>query len=110
MTAIPPPGQMIDITAGRRLHIHSQGTAGPTVVFEAGIAASSLSWARVQPAVAAFARTFSYDRIGLGWSDASTAPITAARCASDLDRLLDTAGVPGPCVFVSHSYGAFVLQ
>ncbi|HXT68732.1 MAG TPA: alpha/beta hydrolase [Vicinamibacterales bacterium] len=107
---LPPPGRMVDIGGDRRLHLQSQGTGGPTVVFEAGISASSLSWARVQPAVAEFARTFSYDRAGLAWSDASTAPITATRCATQLHQMLDAAAVPGPCVFVSHSYGAFVLQ
>jgi len=107
---VPPPGRLVDIGGGRRLHLNCQGAGGPAVVLEAGIAASSLSWTRVQPRVAAFARTCSYDRAGFAWSDARSGPITATRCATDLHLLLSTAGVPAPYVLVGHSYGAFVLH
>jgi pimeloyl-ACP methyl ester carboxylesterase len=107
---LDPPGRMIDIGGGRRLHLNCQGTGSPTVILEAGIAASSLSWLHVQPRVAAFTRVCSYDRAGLAWSDAARGPVTAARCAADLHALLAAAAIPGPYVFVSHSYGAFVLQ
>jgi pimeloyl-ACP methyl ester carboxylesterase len=60
--------------------------------------------------VAAFARTYSYDRAGLAWSDPCARPVTAASCADDLHRLLSAAGVTDPCVLVGHSYGAFVLH
>ena len=86
------------------------GQGSPTVVLEAGIAASSLSWSHVQPRVAAFARTYSYDRAGLAWSDACSKPVTAASCADDLHALLTAAKIEGPCVLVGHSYGAFVLH
>jgi pimeloyl-ACP methyl ester carboxylesterase len=115
--AVPPPGRLVDI-GHRRLHIFSQGEdspscqtdGSPSVVLEAGIAASSLSWSHVQPRVAAFARTYSYDRAGLAWSDPCARPVTAASCADDLHRLLEAAEVKGPYVLVGHSYGAFVLQ
>jgi pimeloyl-ACP methyl ester carboxylesterase len=107
--SVAPPGRLIDI-GGRRLHLYSLGEGSPAVVLEAGIAASSLSWSHVQPRVAAFARTYSYDRAGLAWSDACGKPVTAARCADDLDKLLTAANVDGPCVLVGHSYGAFVLH
>ena len=94
----------------RRLHLYTQGDGSPAVVLEAGIAASSLSWSHVQPRVAAFARTYSYDRAGLAWSDACTGPVTAARCADDLHRLLSAAELQGPFVLAGHSYGAFVLH
>lgn len=108
--SLPAPGRLIDVDSGRRLHLASASGDGPTVVFEAGISATSLSWTLVQPRVSRFARTFSYDRAGLGWSDASPSGITAAGCAEDLHRLITTAGIPAPCVLVGHSYAGFILH
>ena len=53
------PGSAIDI-GGRRLHVTTCGTGDPPVLLESGIAASSLSWAHVQPRVAEFARVCAY--------------------------------------------------
>lgn len=108
--ALPAPGRLINLAGGRRLHLAAGSGAGPTVVFEAGISATSLSWALVQPRVAAFARTFCYDRAGLGWSDAGPSRITAATCADDLHQLISTAGIPVPCLLVGHSYAGFILR
>jgi len=104
-----PPGRLVDI-GGRRLHLFEAGSAGPVVVLEAGIAASSLSWSRVQPLVSAFGRVLSYDRAGLAWSDAGPARLTAAGLAGDLHAMLAAADVPGPYVLVGHSFGSFVVR
>jgi len=74
----PPPGRMVDI-GGRRLHLVDVGQGSPTVIFESGIAASSLNWTAIQAGVARFTRACTYDRAWLGWSDPanftySTAP------------------------------------
>jgi pimeloyl-ACP methyl ester carboxylesterase len=111
---LPPPGCLVDI-GGRRLHLYCMGTmAGPdaipvSVVFESGIAASSLNWRRVQVDVAKFAHACSYDRAGYGWSDAGPGPRSARAAAADLRRLLQTARVPPPYVLVGHSYGGYVI-
>ncbi len=63
-----PPGTMVNVDR-QRLHVVSAGTGTPAVLFEAGIASSSLSWARVIPGIATSTRAFAYDRAGLGWSD-----------------------------------------
>ena len=107
---IPPPGELVDIGDGRRLHLHRAGGDGPSVIFDAGIAASSLSWSRVQPLAAAFARTYSYDRAGLAWSDAGRGPVSAGSLARDLHALLTAAKVPPPYVLVGHSFGTFVIR
>ena len=94
----PPPGRMVDI-GGRRLHLQASGReSGPVVVLEAGLAATSLSWATVQPLIAEFAHVASYDRAGLGWSDDRVASATALNAAGDLRLLLDAAGLPGPYI------------
>jgi pimeloyl-ACP methyl ester carboxylesterase len=80
----------------------------PTVVLESAIAASSLSWARVQPEVARFTNVCAYDRAGLGWSDASTGPRTFARILDELHAVLTRLDCAAPCVMVGHSFGVFV--
>ncbi len=101
------PGRLIDV-GGRRLHVVASGTAGPSVLLEAGIAASSLSWAHVQPRVAAFARVCSYDRAGLGWSDPDPRPRTLDHLVDDLTAVLASTPLEPPYVLVGHSFGCFV--
>ncbi len=59
----PPRGILVDV-GGYRLHIHSTGTSGPTVVLDAGLSGTSLGWALVQQQASKFARVCSYDRAG----------------------------------------------
>jgi pimeloyl-ACP methyl ester carboxylesterase len=106
----PPPGRLVD-AGGFCLHLHEAGSGdGPVVVLEAGIAASSLSWSLVQPEVAKFARVVRYDRAGLGWSDSSHQPRTAAQLADELCALLQTAQIAGPYVLAGHSFGGYVAR
>jgi pimeloyl-ACP methyl ester carboxylesterase len=107
--ALAPPGRLVDI-GGRRLHVHCLGNGSPTVVLDAGIAASSLSWSRVQPAVAAFTRVCGYDRAGLAWSEPGQRIVSAAQLADDLRRLLSAAEIRPPYVLVGHSFGSFVVR
>jgi pimeloyl-ACP methyl ester carboxylesterase len=102
----PPPGRLID-NGEARLHAFVTGT-GPAVVFEAGIAATSLSWRLVQPEIAIFAQTVSYDRAGLGWSAASSKPREVWQMVEELRTLLDRVKVPAPRVLVAHSYGCLI--
>jgi len=102
----PPPGTLVDI-GGQRLHLVRSGTGSPAVVFEAGVAASSLSWTFVQPAVATFATTCAYDRAGLGWSDAARSARSVDQLIAELRGVLATT--PGPAVLVGHSFGAFLV-
>jgi pimeloyl-ACP methyl ester carboxylesterase len=103
-----PPGRLIDI-GGHRLHMHCTGD-GPSVVFDAALGASSLSWAYVAPQVAQFARACVYDRAGFGWSDGGPLPRTAGRLADELRRLLQRADTPRPYVLVGHSLGAMTVR
>src|SRR6266545_2024798 len=102
------PGKMVDV-GGYRLHVVCAGNGNPTILFESGIAASSLSWARVLRGVATFTRACAYDRAGLGWSDPCRRPRTVARMIGDLQVVLANAGASGPYVLVGHSFGAFLV-
>lgn len=107
MGAIAPPGQLIDV-GGCRLHIHCSGEGSPSIVLDAALGGSSLSWSMVQPTLATLSRVCSYDRAGFGWSDAGPKPRSAGRIADELRTLLDRARVPPPYLLVGHSFGGLV--
>lgn len=109
ITHYPPPGQMVDV-GGYRLHIFCQGEGSPTVVMDAGLGASSLMWALVQPQVSTTTRVCVYDRAGLGWSDTSPKPRTATVMVDELHTLLQNANIQGPYVMVGHSTGGMMVR
>jgi pimeloyl-ACP methyl ester carboxylesterase len=105
----PPPGTFVDV-GGHSLHVVCAGAGAPTVLLESGIAASSLSWAIVQPAVAAFTRVCAYDRAGLAWSEAPSRPRTFSRIVDELAMLVDRLAGPDRVILVGHSFGSFVVR
>ncbi len=105
----PPPGRLVDV-GGHRLHISSTGGGTPAVVMDSGFPGSSLSWTFVQPEVAKFTCACSYDRAGLGWSDAGPMPRTSQQVVEELHALLLSARVGGPYVLVGHSFGTFTAR
>jgi pimeloyl-ACP methyl ester carboxylesterase len=105
----PPPGRLVDV-GGYRLHVLDSGKGHPTVVFEAGLPGSVLSWHRVHEELAQVVRVVSYDRAGLGWSDPGPEPRSAERIVEELRRLLDRAEIPGPYILVGHSFGGLTTR
>jgi pimeloyl-ACP methyl ester carboxylesterase len=105
----PPPGQLVDV-GSHRLHIYCMGGGTPAVVMDSGFPGSSLSWTYVQPKVAAFTHACSYDRAGLGWSDAGPMPRSSRQIVEELRALLLNARVEGPYVLVGHSFGSFTVR
>ena len=103
-TAQTAPGQMIDV-GGHRLYIECTGSGSPTVVLQAGLGASSSSWASIAPKVAASTTVCAYDRAGHGHSEEAAGPQDGIALATDLHTLLERAGVAGPYVMVGHSSG-----
>jgi pimeloyl-ACP methyl ester carboxylesterase len=96
-------GNMIDV-GGHRLYIECTGSGGPAVILQAGLGASSSSWAGIAPVVAATTTVCAYDRAGHGRSD-EAGPQDGIALATDLHTLLERAGVPGPYVLAAHSSG-----
>lgn len=110
-TSIPAPGVLLPTLSGEhRMHLHCQGRGQPTVILDAGLGGDSLEWIRVQGKLAESTRVCSYDRGGLGWSDAASGPRTAGRMASDLHRLLGASVERGPFILVGHSFSAYTLR
>ena len=104
-----PPGRLIDV-GGHRLHVRCTGDGSPVVLLESGIAASSLSWSGVQPAIATFARVCAYDRAGLAWSDPPSCPRTFDRIVDELAAVLAAVAPSERYVLVGHSFGSFVVS
>jgi pimeloyl-ACP methyl ester carboxylesterase len=101
----PYPGRLIDV-GDHQLHIHCSGEGAPTVVLEAPAAGVSVGWVWVQNDLAKTTRVCSYDRAGLGWSEAGGDGYRAARVPDELHTLLERAGERGPFVIVGHELGA----
>lgn len=104
----PPPGRLIDLGT-HHLHVLEAGQGSPTIVLEAGLMSTMLSWSDIQRALAQSYRVVSYDRAGLGWSDLGPMPRTADRMAEELHTLLERAAIPPPYVLVGHSFGGLTM-
>ena len=105
----PPIGQLVDI-GGYRLHMHIEGEGTPTIVFDSGAGGIGLTWELVRPAISKMTRVITYDRAGLGWSDASPKPRRADVIADELHTLLQNANVEGSFILVGHSLGGVVAR
>jgi len=101
----PHPGRLVDV-GGHQLHIYCTGEGLPTVVLEAPATGMSAAWGWVQPAIAQITRVCSYDRSGLGWSEAGDRPYEPSAVAGELHSLLEGAKEPGPYVVAGHGMGA----
>jgi pimeloyl-ACP methyl ester carboxylesterase len=101
----PAPGSFVD-----GLHLRLIGDGSPPVIFEAGIAASSVNWSAVQSAIASMTSTVSYDRRGLGSSAPGTCPFTLEAMTSDLRRVIQGLGLRRPVVIVGHSFGTLIAR
>lgn len=104
----PAPGRLIDV-GGYKLHIHCVGEGAPTVVIDGGAGAWSIHYAHIQKALSG-ARVCTYDRAGLGWSDAGPSPRTSERMVEELHALLRGAGVPPPLILAGHSLGGYNVR
>lgn len=94
----------IDI-GGYKLNVNCFGKGKPTVIFESGYGCENKDWVQVQGAISKIARTFSYDRAGVGDSDRSELPRTSLYMIKELHTLLKNAKVKEPYVIVAHSFG-----
>lgn len=105
----PRPGRLVDV-GGHQLHIDCVGQGAPIVVLDAPAAGLSAAWGRVQPEVAQFTRVCSYDRAGLGWSEAREQPFGPQVAVEELRRLLAGANEKGPFVLTGQGLGASLAQ
>jgi pimeloyl-ACP methyl ester carboxylesterase len=102
---LPHPGRLIDV-GGHQLHLYCIGEGTPTVVLEAPATGMSAAWGWVQPDVAQVTRVCTYDRSGLGWSEAGDRGYDPAAVPAELHALLEQAREAGPHVMGGEGLGA----
>lgn len=92
---------------GNKIWVDAEGAGEVTVAFEAGFGNDSTVWATLAPKIrAGGARTFVYDRAGMGKSTIdTTAPYSIDNDVHILTSALTRCGIAGPIVLVGHSYG-----
>ncbi len=95
---------------GHSLNLLVGGEGTPNIVLEAGFGAGLASWSTVQSSIAKFARTVSYDRAGIGQSEAGPKPRAAKQIAEELHLALQNAGIGPPYILVGHSFGGIYVR
>ena len=94
---------------GYRIWVEVEGAGEVTVAFETGNGSDSGVWAEIAPRIrAAGARTFLYDRAGMGRSEAAPQPYSIDDEVEALRSALTSCGIDGPIVLAAHSYGGFI--
>jgi len=109
MEQYPPQGQMVAV-GEFKMHIHCTGEGSPTVILEAGLDDFSIFWSQVQPEIAETTRVCSYDRAGLGWSEASLDRRTSRNIVNELHKLLANANIHPPYILAGHSFGGALVR
>lgn len=104
----PPPGRMVDL-GSHRLHVLESGSGAHTIVMEAGLMSTVLSWSELQRRLSESYHVVSYDRAGLGWSDLGPMPRTADQIVDELHAMLQRAAIPPPYILVGHSFGGLTM-
>jgi pimeloyl-ACP methyl ester carboxylesterase len=105
----PPPGRLYAVN-GHQMHIYCAGEGSPAVILQAGGAADSIWWYRVQNQLAEHTRVCAFDRPGMGWSEPTTEPRDAFTLVGELHTLLAQADVRPPYVMAGHSWGAVLTR
>lgn len=105
----PMRGQLVDV-GGYRLHLYCTGAGSPTVLLSGGFVDTLEQWKFIQSEIARFSRVCSFDRAGLGWSDAGPMPRSSGQIVKELHTALVNAGISGPYVLAGHSFGGMDMR
>ncbi len=91
--------------ATHRLAYCVAGRGFPIIVLESGMRSDRRAWQHVIEPLARLSTVLTYDRAGLGESEAGPAPRTSHQIASELRQLLGRLGLSGPFLLAGHSIG-----
>lgn len=105
----PPIGKIVEAN-GIKYHLNCTGEGETTVILEAGLGKSSLSWYWVQKDIEKKTRVCSYDRAGLGWSSGNNEKMSTEKVAKNLNKLLTNAEIKPPFILVGHSRGGIFCR
>jgi pimeloyl-ACP methyl ester carboxylesterase len=97
----------VRLADGRTIHLVCMGHGSPVVILTAGAGDWSISWDKVQPAIAQKTRVCAWDRPGVGFSTAPPTPERVGKRTTDLQAALKRDRIAGPYVVVGHSLGGY---
>lgn len=103
----PPPGKLFDV-GGYRLHLYEKGEGSPTIVLEHSL--GGIEGYLLIEELSKLGRVCIYDRAGYGWSDRSPHRRSSDRIVTELDTLLDRAGIEPPYILVGNSFGSYNVR
>jgi pimeloyl-ACP methyl ester carboxylesterase len=103
------PGVLVNV-GGNKMHINCIGVGDPAIILDSGLGDSYISWRKVQPEISKLLRACSYDRAGLGYSEAVAGQRTSRMIAEQLHALLRAAAIAPPYVLVGHSMGGYDVR
>ena len=92
------------------LFLSSRGHGSPAIVLDVGVGGTYHDWLTILEELAKKTQVIAYDRAGYGRSERGPYPRDCRRVAEELKKLLDTAKIPGPYIFVGHSLGGLNVQ
>jgi len=104
-----PVGRSVELN-GLNINYVDAGDREMTVVLIAGFGDNLTTWESLHQRLASQFRVIAYDRPGLGLSQKSDTPPTVELMASQLNDLLQSAGVTSPFFIVAHAGASFIAR
>lgn len=94
-----------------RLFVNAGGNGNSkyAVVFESDTGSAVGQWKGVKDQIDDSYRELSYDRAGIGFSDASTDNLKFEDNVDNLRKILKSTGTMGPYILVGHGYGGLIM-
>lgn len=96
------------ISGGISFHVKYRISQGPTVIFENGLTTPLSTWKALTDSLPSEISYFSYDRAGVGDSQMSPNERTVPNMVTELKELLASQNIPGPYIYVAHSFGSYL--
>ena len=110
LSALPAQSHQLVSVGDHQLDVVREGSGGPALVFETGLADSLDSWLPTAHTVSEFTTTIAYSRAGFGRSGAGSSDHSVARDVQDLHALLQALAIKPPFILVAHSYGGIIAR
>jgi len=95
---------------GKKQYVIVEGEGEPTVVFLTGKGRTQTDFKKVYNKIKNTTQIFSYDRAGLGQSEAFKNERTADTMAFELHELLLKEKIKPPYILVGHSLGGYIMR
>jgi len=104
LDGIEPYGQLVEVD-GRRMHVHTLGSGGPTIVLLPGfgVALPSADFGPLMRALSQDHVVATVEYFGIGFSDQTDVPRTNANYVHELRAALAAAGLRPPYILMPHS-------